>query len=462
MSQEEADQKERVREPEHEEETIAGVAAHVQACGIISSLLPTELWLSIFCFLSWEDLSNLALVCRHFHLLTQTDNPLWKHLYLTHFSTPPSLLLLYSSSSSSAQQTKHKWRGLVRLHRDIEKNWQSGRYRLHTLQDRHTDRVWSARLDLEASKLYTASTSDLIQIWDLHPALSQDTSKQTASDASSGHHSSPSSSLLRGHTAEVRCLEVRGNTLVSGAYDSTVRVWDVAGRKLLRTLAQEHDVYALQFDEEKIVCACGDGALRVFAMESGDGGGEASSSSLSSGAVAPLQTLLGHSACLRAVKYDKNMIISGGEDALTNVWDMRTGKCERTVKMHDRGVSSLQFKDNLLMTGSFDTTVKMVDLRTFECIRTLTPNTKSSAGYFYYYLPLSVWSLQFDDKKLVTSHGTGNVKIWNYHTGEELATTTEHRGEVITLNFSLHLMATGGEDRSIKLYDFSPSSIEAH
>ena len=66
----------------------------------------------------------------------------------------------------------------------------------------------------------------------------------------------------------------------------------------MRVMAHKADVYGLQFNEEKIVSCARDSLVRIWDMQTGT----------------CISELKGHNLCLRTVSFDRNFIMSAGED----------------------------------------------------------------------------------------------------------------------------------------------------
>ncbi len=62
---------------------------------------------------------------------------------------------------------------------------------------------------------------------------------------------------------------------------------------------------------------------------------------------------------------DGSLAVSCGLDAIGRVWDLRTGKCIRTLRGHVKGILSSDFSPNgyQIATGSQDHTCMVWDLR---------------------------------------------------------------------------------------------------
>lgn len=69
---------------------------------------------------------------------------------------------------------------------------------------------------------------------------------------------------LMGHTSLVGQIQMRGNTLVTGGSDGSVRVWDLEKlRCVTRMAAHDNSVTSLQFDDKIIVTGGSDGYVKV-------------------------------------------------------------------------------------------------------------------------------------------------------------------------------------------------------
>ncbi|KAG9077422.1 hypothetical protein FRC06_008918, partial [Ceratobasidium sp. 370] len=113
--------------------------------------------------------------------------------------------------------------------------------------------------------------------------------------------------FLKGHTGFCTTLLLKGNRLISGSYDETIRVWDVRSgeeKKCLKVKA----ISCLDFlpDEEVLVA----GRVQVFSTVTW----------------APIQTLQGHLYGIRAVALSPRYLVSAGADKALVCWDWRAGQ----------------------------------------------------------------------------------------------------------------------------------------
>ena len=76
--------------------------------------------------------------------------------------------------------------------------------------------------------------------------------------------------VLRGHTAEVRNVQVHGDVIVSGSYDADARVWSARTGKCLHVLhGHGRHVHGLAFDGKRLATSSTDGDIRVWDSETG-------------------------------------------------------------------------------------------------------------------------------------------------------------------------------------------------
>ncbi|KAJ4299605.1 hypothetical protein N0V90_004851 [Kalmusia sp. IMI 367209] len=118
-----------------------------------------------------------------------------------------------------------------------------------------------------------------------------------------------STRILKGHTNGVMCLQFDDQTLITGSYDNTIKVWDINTGTQIRTLT-------------------------------------------------------GHDLPIRCLQFDDARLITGSLDGKIKVWDWRTGECKTTIRAHTKGVIGLHMADKLLASGSADHNIALYDLGT--------------------------------------------------------------------------------------------------
>lgn len=76
--------------------------------------------------------------------------------------------------------------------------------------------------------------------------------------------------ILQGHTSLVGQLQMRGDTLVTGGSDGSVRVWSLERFCAIHRLAaHDNSVTSLQFDDTRVVSGGSDGRVKVWDLKTG-------------------------------------------------------------------------------------------------------------------------------------------------------------------------------------------------
>lgn len=140
---------------------------------------------------------------------------------------------------------------------------------------------------------------------------------------------------LESHVAEVTALHFKGNTLVSGSADKTLRQWDLVKGRCVQTL----DVLW--------AAAQATAALNTNSTDPWRQTGRVTDSSADF--VGALQVFDAALAC-------------GTADGMVRLWDLRSGQVHRSLVGHTGPVTALQFDDVHLVTGSLDRSIRVSHL----------------------------------------------------------------------------------------------------
>eukprot|EP00026_Physarum_polycephalum_P002522 Phypoly_transcript_02529.p1 GENE.Phypoly_transcript_02529~~Phypoly_transcript_02529.p1 ORF type:complete len:397 (+),score=32.93 Phypoly_transcript_02529:1556-2746(+) len=112
-----------------------------------------------------------------------------------------------------------------------------------------------------------------------------------------------------------------------------------------------------------------------------------------------------------------------------------------TVTGHVGTVWTLAFDESKLVTGSFDKTIKIWDRNTYKCMKTLR-------GHSY-----PIQCLQFSHNMLVTGSLDNTIKMWDTDSGLYVGTIVEraHNFDVFCLQFEGDRIVSGSSDSTVKV-----------
>jgi len=259
----------------------------------------------------------------------------------------------------------------------------------------HTDRVSCISADKNDNKFVSGSHDKTVRLWEPDSAGNWDCT-HTYSD----------------HSQSICCVENHGSIIISGANDTSLRIFDTRVSKVVGSLeGHTGAVMCVQFDPWQ--------------------GGEVSTSADGSG-----------------IPY----VVSGSRDTSVKVWDLRTQKCVHTLNNHHDWVRRVAFDNQRIVSCSFDCTLKIWDINTGRCMRDLQGHTGS------------VNCFQYSARTLLLASGSGDgtIKIWDMESGSCLKTLKGHTDEVICLNFDdeKSRLASGSFDQSVRLWDISAGKCE--
>lgn len=246
-----------------------------------------------------------------------------------------------------------------------------------------------------------------------------------------------------GHSSHINTIAITsdGKLIASGGNDKSIKLWDAATGRLLRTLTGHlSDINSLAFspDASRLASASFDGTVRLWDIETGK----------------TLYTLRSHvsldfSDWFDSVSFsgDGKTLAGAGRQDYIMLWDSQTGKELRTLEGHERGVNSIALSADgrTLVSASSDKTIKVWDVTTGKARLSLTGHRDE----------VHVVAISPDGKRIATGGGSldGQIKIWDALSGKELYTFSQkgYPPKVNALAFSADgkTLASGAEDEKV-------------
>ena len=288
----------------------------------------------------------------------------------------------------------------------------------------HTSWVTSVSFSPDGKRLVSGSWDSTVRIW----------------DAESGE---AIGKPLRGHTSWVMSVSFStdGKRLFSGSWDNTVRIWDAGSGEAIGEPLRGHTNWVLSVsfspDRKSIASGSVDKTIRIWDAKTSKAIGE------------PLR---GHTDWVRSVSFspDGKHVASGSDDKTIRIWDAESGEAiGKPLQGHTNTVRSVSFSPDgkHIVSGSCDNTVRIWDAESGEAIG------EPLLGHTSHVLSVS---FSPDGEHIVSGSSDDTVRIWDAESGEAIGEPLQgHTGSVESVSFSpdgKHIVS-GSQDNTVRIWD---------
>ncbi len=289
---------------------------------------------------------------------------------------------------------------------------------LEHLLSGHTDWVTSVAINAAATRAVSGAWDNTVRVWDL--------------EAGGETH------VLTGHTAPVTCLaeSADGRRAVSGSRDKTVRVWDLEAGRQLHAFEGHTDwirAVAISADGRRAVSAGLGRTVRVWDLEAGTAE----------------HVFTGHTRRVNTVvmSADGRRALSAGSDMTVRVWDLETKTEALRLQGHTRrvNVAAISPDGRRAVTGSGDGTMRVWDLDAGEVSQVLAGH---EAG-------VNALALESRGRRAISASWDNTVRVWDLETGKAAFALEGHvdRPRAVGISADGRRAVSAGDDRTVRVWD---------
>ncbi|KAK7683901.1 cytosolic leucyl tRNA synthetase [Cerrena zonata] len=185
--------------------------------------------------------------------------------------------------------------------------------------------------------------------------------------------------VLTGHSQSVRSVTGYGNIIVSGSYDTTVRVWDLLEENKCKFILEGHSdrIYstALNFQTKRCYSGSMDSSINVWDIEKGE----------------LLYSLEGHSSLVGLLELSEDYLVSAAADSTLRVWDPQSPENFSKLKGHSNAITCFQH-DSLRVVSGSERMLKLWNIETGQFVRDLLADITGG-----------IWQVRFDVNRCVAA-----------------------------------------------------------
>ena len=292
--------------------------------------------------------------------------------------------------------------------------YDTANYKCFSLLEGHTSLVWCVAINRNGDKIASASGDNTIRVWDFQTGECMQ--------------------ILEGHDDDVRSVSFTyDDRIISASYDKTIRIWDSQTGKCLNVL-RGHDgpvLCATISPNGKYIASGGtDKSIRIWDAKEGT----------------CLKVINGHSDNVHSLDFSPNsmMLASASWDKTVSIWNTIDWGLIKTCKGHGESVRSVKFNcdGKTIVTASWDRTARIWDVEE----KNQSPNIVVGNGEFAMYSP--------DNKKIIYESGQ-KVIVQDAISGKLIKVLEGHVADLrhVNISHSGYLIASGGDDRTIRIWD---------
>lgn len=259
------------------------------------------------------------------------------------------------------------------------------------------------------------------------------------------------SETFKGHTERVQDIALfrGGEQLLSASNDSSIRIWDIGSRRVLRTYHGLQKFYRVAIRPKgQFFASAGDFSLQLWNVKDPN----------------PVRTYSGHKGTVFGLAFHPNgeQLFSAAMDHTIRVWEVNTGKLLKTYSYKSNEVCkytptfAIDPQGKHLAVGLKDPTtseriVRLIELSSGKTLRTFKGPTYCAQALLFH--P--------DGKQLLAGTYGGEVFAWNLETTQVLWSRAVHKQTInaISLDTNNRYLITASDDYTAKIIDLEKGYV---
>ncbi|OGO13986.1 MAG: hypothetical protein A2Y53_06425 [Chloroflexi bacterium RBG_16_47_49] len=237
---------------------------------------------------------------------------------------------------------------------------------------------------------------------------------------------------FEGHKRVVNALGLTpdGSRVISSSEDNTIKIWDLAGGKLLRSLYGHSAggiLVAVTQNGRQVIPGVGDPGIKLWDLESGQ----------------PLRSF-GDAYNDLKLTPDSQKFITLANDKSIKVWDSENGRLLRTIEGSNQTLT-LTPDGQQVICGLGDGTIRIWDLNNGQLINSILGHTAA----------ISSLKATPDGKRLISQSLDQTLKVWDLQTGQLLHTHEGHisRVNALAITPDSQRFISSPDAKSLKVWD---------
>ncbi|HBE16802.1 MAG TPA: hypothetical protein DEG17_18530 [Cyanobacteria bacterium UBA11149] len=280
----------------------------------------------------------------------------------------------------------------------------------------HRDIIESIAISPDGQTIVSGSYDATIKIWSLRTGELQNT--------------------LKGHNNRITCVAISadGQIIASGSYDQTIKLWSLSTGKFLQSLEYRPDrVRNIAFSPNgQILLSIGEWEIKLWAVKTGK----------------LLRILAGNSQGARLVAFspDCHTCAIGSLNGTLEIWHPSMGRKLRTFANRMCGIGAIAFSpDGQILASGSGTTIDFWHPQTGKLINSFSVESDSIA------------SLAFSpDGKILASASGKIIEMWDVQSNKRLTKLSGHTKPVYSLSFNPQgdILVSGAADQTLKIWQW--------